>query len=187
MSFFSKMLFSHLRTRVSVMSSYEKDNKTNYRPTNLSIGEPRFYLEVESLIQSLKNNQRCYAEAASLVNSSELRNFFEKIELERTIFMEKIAKAIGRLDLITGVSGHGADVVWFASIEVNGKSMTEFDRAILSRCTSCEEGIHQAYISTLGTKPMKLQFGFLDSQYVRLQTVRTELSQFVEKYSRNRK
>lgn len=167
------------------MSSYEKDNKTKFRPANLRVGEIGLYHEVESLIQNLKNNQRCYAEAASLVNSSELRNFFEKIELERTVFMEKIAKAIGRLDLITGVSGHGADVVWFASIEVNGKSMAEFDRDILSRCIRCEESIHQAYLSAMIAKTDDQQFGFLNSQHARLQKASTELSYLEDKYSRN--
>ncbi len=125
---------------------------------------PTLFTELKSLIQDLKNNQRCFAEAASLVNSSQLRNLFEKIELERTIFMGVIAKAIERTDLILGKHGYGADVVWFSSVEVNNVSKEEFDLGVLSRCMQCEETTYQSYKRVMNLRAQEKIFVFLDKQ-----------------------
>ncbi len=154
------------------MSAYDKytKHKTKMGGDSSSANSinPALFKELESLIQGLTNNQRCYADAASLVNSSELRNFFEKIELERTVFMEKLAKSLDRLELVSGKRSHGADVVWFSSVEVSNVSKEEFDYGILLRCMQCEEVIHQAYSNAIEVRKDDKIFVFLDNQQASL-------------------
>jgi len=147
-----------------------------------SLINPALFKELESLIQGLKNNQRCYADAASLVNSSELRNFFEKIELERTVFMEKTAKSIDRLELISGKRSHGADVVWFSSVEVSNVSKEEFDFGILLRCIQCEKVIHQAYSNAIEVRGDNKIFVFLDNQQASLHRASQRLNSLHNKF-----
>lgn len=148
------------------MSSYKRGSKqknSKDKPEGRESTYENIVLDkkVESLIQDLKNCQRCYAEAANLVNSSQLRNTFEKIQLERTIFMEEIAKSLQRLDLVSGLIGHSADVVWFASVEVTNISRNDFDLEILARCLRCEEAIAQAYESVLDFRKDRTIYPFL--------------------------
>jgi len=162
------------------MSSYtrnskHKDNKHKTNESDSTYANIVLDRKVESLIQDLKNSQRCYAEAASLVNSSQLRNFFEKIELERTMFMEKVAISVERLDLVSGRSGHSADVVWFASVEITNVSKEEFDMGILLRCLQCEQAIHQAYKSVFDVREDRKLYPFLLSQQVSLEKSRQHL------------
>lgn len=156
------------------MSAFKKGKIQKAKQSSTSIN-PAMFKEIESLIQALKNNQRCYAEAASLINSSELRNYFEKIELERTIFMEKIGRFIERLDLISGKSGHDTDVIWFSSIEVHNVSKSEFDSGILVRCLQCEEVLHQAYDGAIDLRGDEQIFRFLDEQKVSLENTKKRL------------
>ena len=125
---------------------------------------PTLFKELESLIQDLKNNQRCFAEAAALVNSSQLRNLFEKIELERTIFMGVIAKAIERTDLISGGRSYNVNVAWFSSIIVNEVSKDQFDFEVLERCIQCEETTYQFYELIMDLRAKEKIFIFLDKQ-----------------------
>lgn len=157
------------------MSAFKKGKIQKPKQDSTISINPALFKEVESLIQALKNNQRCYAEAASLVNSSELRNFFEKIELERTIFMEKVGRFIERLDLVSGKSGHDTDVIWFSSIEVHNVSKSEFDSGILVRCLQCEEVLHQAYDGVIDLRGDEKIFRFLDEQKVSLENTKKRL------------
>ena len=169
------------------MSAYKKGSKYKTKiggdPSSFSSVNPALFKEIESLIQGLKNSQRCYADAASLVNSSELRNFFEKIELERTVFMEKMAKSINRLELISGKRSHGADVVWFSSVEVNNVSKEEFDLGVLLRCMQCEEVIHQAYSSVITLREDDKIFVFLDNQFASLNRTSQHLNKLYNQFN----
>ena len=169
------------------MSAYKKGSKHKTKmggdSSSLSSINPALFKELESLIQGLKNSQRCYADAASLVNSSELRNFFEKVELERTVFMEKMAISIDRLELISGKRSHGADVVWFSSVEVNNVSKEEFDLGVLSRCMQCEEVIHQAYNSAIRLREDDKIFTFLDNQFASLQRASQQLNRLSNQFN----
>ena len=165
------------------MSTYKKGKEQKPKIESLNTLDPGtlnpgLFKEVEVLIQALKNNQRCYAEAASLVNSSQLRNFFEKIELERTIFMEKIARFIERIDLISGKSGHDADVIWFASVEVSNVSKNDFDLSIVQRCLQCEDVLQQNYDTIVELRGNERIFRFLDEQRIRLESTEEQLKAF---------
>lgn len=140
-------------------------NKTPQASTgDLTAISPALFKELESLIQDLKNNQRCFAEAATLINSSQLRNLFVKIELERTIFMQVIAQAINRTDLILGEHGYSADIAWFSSIIVGDVSKNEFDFEVLSRCMQCETTLYQNYKRVMELRAKERIFVFLDKQ-----------------------
>lgn len=155
------------------MSIHKKTFKAKTGDT--SAINPALFKELESLIQDLKNNQRCFAEAASLVNSSQLRNLFEKIELERTIFMQTIATAIHRTDLVLGERSYGADIAWFSSIMIHNISKNAFDFEVLSRCMQCEKTLYQAYKQLMDLRAKERVFVFLDKQKFSLDRTNQQL------------
>lgn len=151
---------------------------SNITSSDTAAINPALFKELESLIQTLKNSQRCFAEAASLVNSSQLRNVFEKIELERTIFMQVVANSINRTDLISGEHSYRADIAWFSSIMINNVSKREFDLEVLSLCIQCEKLLYQEYKALIRLRAKQQIFVFLDKQQLKLEKTSEQLQGF---------
>jgi len=155
-----------MKNKSGIMSFYDSERNNNK-------DDVIFVQQILLFIKALKNSQHCYAQAATLVNASELRNFFEKIELQRAMLVHQGVKAIGPIK-----ANYDIDAVWFTSMDINNMSKQEFDLDIIIRCLMSEETLQKNYETILNDT----NFSILGSQLKSFNKVRRKLLDFQYQY-----
>ena len=126
--------------------------KASISPDKELVQKTGQYYNLKSLFQALRNNQHCYAAAASIVRVSKLRKVFELKELERSLFLNKLSHILRDSDYTLEFKDFYPTVFWFASIEIFNASQQQLHNQIIDCCIASEKAIADACDQLLATQ-----------------------------------
>ena len=99
----------------------------------------------DDLIETCRDGQNGFKEAAENVKSPELKTFFKEVAAERAQFVNELQLEIRRLGGEPAKSGSAAGALHRAWMEIKGTLTGKDDHAILAECERGEDSAVEAY------------------------------------------
>ena len=104
---------------------------------------------LNDLIETCRDGQNGFREAAENVKSPELKTFFNEVATERAGFINELQLEIRRLGGEPDKAGSAAGALHRAWIEIKGTLTGKDDHSILSECERGEDSAVEAYLDAL--------------------------------------
>ena len=134
---------------------------------------------LDDLIETCRDGQNGFKEAAENVKSPELKTFFKEVAAERAQFVNELQLEIRRLGGEPAKSGSAAGALHRAWMEIKGTLTGKEDHAILSECERGEDSAVEAYrdafklgLPTAITQTVERQFQSVKQVHDRVKTMR---------------
>lgn len=100
---------------------------------------------LNDLIQTLRDGQEGFKEAADNVNNPDLKSFFHPAAGERTQFISELSLEVRRLGGDPEKRGSASGAIHRAWMDIKGTLTSKDDHAILSECERGEDSAASAY------------------------------------------
>ena len=107
---------------------------------------------LNNLIETCRDGQNGFKEAAENVKTPELKSFFNQISLDRARFVGELQQEVQRLGGDPEKTGSTAAALHRAWIDIKGKLTGKSDESILSECERGEDSAVDAYEDALKDK-----------------------------------
>jgi uncharacterized protein (TIGR02284 family) len=104
---------------------------------------------LNSLIETCRDGQNGFKEAAENVESPELKSFFNEIVLERSRFVGELQQEVQRLGGDPENTGSTAAAIHRTWIDIKGSLTGRDDQSILNECERGEDSAIDAYKDAL--------------------------------------
>ncbi|HEX8186060.1 MAG TPA: PA2169 family four-helix-bundle protein [Blastocatellia bacterium] len=104
---------------------------------------------LNNLIETCRDGQNGFKEAAENVKSPDLKTFFNQIVLERSQFVGELQQEVLRLGGDPENTGSTAAALHRAWIDIKGSLTGRDDQSILNECERGEDSAVEAYSDTL--------------------------------------
>jgi uncharacterized protein (TIGR02284 family) len=133
----------------------------------------------DDLIETCRDGQNGFKEAAENVKSPELKTFFNEVAAERAQFVNELQLEIRRLGGEPAKSGSAAGALHRAWMEIKGTLTGKDDHAILAECERGEDSAVEAYrdalklgLPTAINQTVERQFQSVKQVHDRVKTMR---------------
>ena len=104
---------------------------------------------LNNLIETCRDGQNGFKEAAENVKSPELKTFFNQVVLERSQFVGELQQEVQRLGGDPENTGSTAAAIHRAWIDIKGSLTGRDDQSILNECERGEDSAVEAYRDVL--------------------------------------
>jgi uncharacterized protein (TIGR02284 family) len=133
---------------------------------------------LNNLIETCRDGQNGFKEAAENVKSPELKTFFNQIVLERSQFVGELQQEVQRLGGDPENTGSTAAAIHRAWIDIKGSLTGRDDQSILNECERGEDSAVEAYRDALKDEnlPSNLRTT-VDRQFRSIQQVHDRVKQ----------
>jgi uncharacterized protein (TIGR02284 family) len=107
---------------------------------------------LNNLIETCRDGQNGFKEAAENIKNTELKSFFNQLSLDRARFVGDLQQEVQRLGGDPEKTGSTAAALHRAWIDIKGTFTGKSDEAILSECERGEDSAVDAYKDALNDK-----------------------------------
>jgi uncharacterized protein (TIGR02284 family) len=133
---------------------------------------------LNNLIETCRDGQNGFKEAAENVESPELKTFFNQVSLERAQFVGELQQEVQRLGSDPENTGSTSAAIHRVWMDIKGSLTGRDDQSILNECERGEDSAVEAYTDTLKDEnlPSNLR-SVVERQFRSIQQVHNRVKQ----------
>ena len=121
---------------------------------------------LNDLIETLRDGQNGFKEAAENAKNPDLKSFFNQVSLERAQMVGELQQEVHTLGKEPETSGSAAGALHRAWIDIKGTLTGRDDKAILNECERGEDSAVRAFESALKDQSLPTNLrALIDSQF----------------------
>jgi uncharacterized protein (TIGR02284 family) len=133
---------------------------------------------LNNLIETCRDGQNGFKEAAENVKSPELKTFFNQIVLERAQFVGELQQEVQRLGSDPENTGSTAAAMHRVWMDIKGSLTGRDDQSILNECERGEDSAVEAYRDTLNDENLPTNIrSIVERQFRSIQQVHDRVKQ----------
>jgi uncharacterized protein (TIGR02284 family) len=133
---------------------------------------------LNDLIETLRDGQNGFKEAAENAKSPDLKTFFNQVSLERAQMAGELQQEVHALGKEPENSGSAAGALHRAWIDIKGTLTGRDDKAILNECERGEDSAVRAFESALKDQSLPTNLrALIDSQFRQVKQVHDRVKQ----------
>ena len=133
---------------------------------------------LNNLIETCRDGQNGFKEAAENVKSPELKTFFNQIVLERSQFVGELQQEVQRLGSDPENTGSTAAAMHRVWMDIKGSLTGRDDQSILNECERGEDSAVEAYRDTLKDENLPTNIrSIVERQFRSIQQVHDRVKQ----------
>jgi uncharacterized protein (TIGR02284 family) len=133
---------------------------------------------LNNLIETCRDGQNGFKEAAENVKSPELKTFFNQIVLERAQFVGELQQEVQRLGSDPENTGSTAAAMHRVWMDIKGSLTGRDDQSILNECERGEDSAVEAYRDTLKDENLPTNIrSIVERQFRSIQQVHDRVKQ----------